>query len=99
MARDAEKTARELGDLFDGSRAFAFFGAQLHARDESAEILISLASFGKQRVRMAVGAGDFGANVGAQSGFFHRHVESRGAFDEGKSGADVQIDEHGNFHR
>jgi hypothetical protein len=81
MAGDAEESAGEFGDLFEGGRAFAFFGAQLHAGDEAAEILIALAGFGEQRVGMAVGAGDFGADMGAQSGLFHRHVEARRAVD------------------
>ena len=81
MAGDAEEAAGELGDLFEGGGAFAFFGAELHAGDQAAEILVALAGFGQQRVGMAVGAGDLGADVGAESGFFHSHVKARRAVD------------------
>jgi hypothetical protein len=37
---------------------------------------------------VAIGAGDFGADVGADAGFFGGHVEARGA-------GDVVVVEHG----
>jgi hypothetical protein len=123
MAGDAEEAAGELGDLFGGGGAFAFFGAELHAGDQAAEILVAFAGFGEQRVGIAVGAGDLGAGVGAQSRLFHGHVEARravdavavdnghgghvksragageflgysGAFEEGESGAGVEVGVH-----
>jgi len=81
MARDAQQSARKLGDLGESSGAFALFGAQLHAGDQAAKILVTLAGLGEQRVGMAVGAGDFGTDMGPQSGLLHSHVEPRRAID------------------
>ena len=128
MAGEADQAAGEFGDLFEGGRAFAFFGAQLHAGDQAAEVLVAFARFRQQRVGVAVGAGDFRADVGAEPGLFRGHVEARravdavavhqghgghaesgagagqflgdsGAFEEAESGAGVEFDVHGNYHR
>ena len=50
-------------------------------RDQTAEILIAFAVFGEQRIAVAVGAGDLGADVGSDAGFFRGHVEARRAGD------------------
>ena len=50
MAGEADQSAGEFGELFEGGRAFALLGAQLHAGDQAAEILIAFARFGQQRV-------------------------------------------------
>ncbi len=81
VASDAEQAAREFGDLRKCRGAFALLGAQLHAGDQAAEILIALAGFGKQRIRMPVGASNLGADMGAQSGLLRGHVEARRAVD------------------
>ena len=75
------RPARELGDLFQRGRAFAFLGAQLHARDQAAQVLIACAVFAQQRIALAVGAGDFRADMRAHAGFFRRHVKARRAVD------------------
>ena len=81
MAGEAEESAGEFGDLFEGGGAFALLGAQLHAGDQAAEILVALAGFGEQGVGAAVGAGDLGADVRAETGLLRGHVEARGAVD------------------
>ncbi len=78
---EADQAGGELGEFFRQRRAFAFFGAHFHSGDQAAEVLIAGAIFGQQRVAMAVGAGDFGADVGADAGLFRGHVEAGGAGD------------------
>ncbi len=75
----AHETFGEFGELFGCRRAFAFLGAQFHASDQAAEILVAGAAFGEQRIAVAVGAGDFGADVRADAGFFRGHVKTRRA--------------------
>jgi hypothetical protein len=81
MAGEADQAAREFGKLFGRGRAFAFFGAQLHAGDQAAEVLIALACGRQQRVGVAVGAGDFRTDMGADAGLLRRHVKARRAVD------------------
>ena len=78
---EADQALRELGEFFGSGRAFAFFRAHLHAGDQSAEVLIAGAIFGQQRIAVAVGAGDLGADVCAEPGLFRGHVEAGGAGD------------------
>ena len=81
MAGEADQAAREFGQLVEGGRSFALFSAQLHAGDQPAEVLIAFARGRQQRVGVAVGAGDFRTDVGAEAGLFRRHVKTRGAVD------------------
>ncbi len=81
MAGEADEAAGEFGDLFEGGGAFALFGAQLHAGDQAAEVLVAFASFDQQRIGDAVGAGDLGADVRADAGLLGGHVEARRAVD------------------
>src|SRR5579864_7409703 len=46
-----------------------------------AEILVAFSVFSKQRVAEAIGASDFGADVGAEAGLFRGHVKARSAGD------------------
>ena len=87
----AENSANSSGS----GRAFAFFGAHLHAGDQAAQILIAGAIFGQQRITDAIGASDFGADVRANAGLFCGHVEARGAGDvvavENRQGGEVEL--------
>ncbi len=91
---EAYQALGELGELFGRRSALAFFRAHLHAGDQSAQILIAGAIFGQQRITVTVGAGDFGADVRADAGFFRGHVEARGAGDvvavENREGGEVE---------
>ena len=81
MTGEADQAAREFGQLIECGRAFALLGAQLDAGDQPAEVLIAFARGRQQRVRVAVGASDFRANMGANAGLFRRHVKARRAID------------------
>ena len=81
MARDADQAAREFGELVERGRAFAFFGAQLHAGNQAAEVLIAFAGFSKQGIGGAVDAIDFRADMRADPRFLRGHVEARSAVD------------------
>ena len=81
MAGEADEAAREFGQFFRRGRAFALRGAQLHARDEPAEVAVAFAGGRQQHVAGAVGAGDFRADVRAHPGFARRHVKARRAID------------------
>ena len=76
---DADQARRKFGQLCERGFAFAFFGAELHAGDQAAEILVALAGFGEQGVLLAIGTGDLGADVRAQACFFRGHMEARRA--------------------
>ena len=43
---EADQALGEFGEFFGSGRAFAFLGAQLHAGDQAAEILIAFSAFG-----------------------------------------------------
>ena len=79
MAGEADHAAGEFGQFVERGRAFALFGAQLHAGDQPAEVLITFARGRQQRVGVAVGAGDFRADVRADAGLLRRHVKARRA--------------------
>src|SRR4051794_6455117 len=81
MPGEADEAAGVFGDFVEGSGAFAFFRAELHAGDEAAEVLISRARLDEERVREAVGAGDFGADVRGDARLLRGEVEPRGAVD------------------
>ncbi len=91
----ADQAVGEFGELFRLGCAFAFFGAHLYARDQTAEILVAFAAFGQQRIAVAIGAGDFGADVRADAGFFCGHVKTRRAGNvvaiEDRQGGEVEF--------
>ena len=79
MGRDADQPLRELRNLFQRGGAFAFFCAQFHARDQAAHVPIALAILAQQRIALAVGASNLGADVRAHPRLFRRHVKARRA--------------------
>ncbi len=80
-AGEADEALGELGDLLHGGRPFALGGAQLHLRDQAAEVLVALSRLAQQRPPGSVGARDFGADEGADADLFGRHVEAGSAID------------------
>ncbi len=82
-AGKTNQAAGELGKIVErGGRLFAGLrnlrsGAQLHACDEAAEILIALAGFHEEGVTAAILRGDFGADMRANRGLLRSHVKSR----------------------
>ena len=97
--RQADQAFGEFRELFRRGRAFAFLGAQLHAGDQAAEVLIAGAIFGQQRIAKAVGAGDLRADVRADAELLRGHVETGGAGDvvavEHRQGRDVELGRSG----
>jgi hypothetical protein len=81
MARDADKSAGELAELFHCGGALALGGSQLHTGDEAAQVLVALTGFRQKGIRQAVRASDFRTDVGADAGFFRSHVKARRAID------------------
>ena len=78
-AGEAEQAIGEFGEIFErggglvaGLRILRA-GAQFHARDEAAQILIAGARFDKQRVTAAILRGDFRADVRLDAGFLRAH--------------------------
>src|SRR5271166_6567598 len=73
----ADEAAGKLQELLRRGRAFTLGGTQLHARNQAAQVLITLAAFGQQRIAMAVGAGDLGADVGLNAELLGGLVKAR----------------------
>ena len=56
-------------------RAFAFWRAQFHTRQEPAKILVAFAGFGKQRIANACCRSDFSANMSLYAGFLRSEMK------------------------
>jgi len=67
---------QRLGELCQRRRAFTFFGAQLHARNEPAKILIAFPRFDQQREAIPVRATHFRAKMRLNASFFGGHMEA-----------------------
>ena len=80
-AGQTDQPGSVLGQLLLGYSTLSFPGAQFHARDQAAEVLIPRARLDQKRIPEALGRGDFGADVGANAGLPRRHVKARGAVD------------------
>src|SRR5581483_5546518 len=63
--------------IFDRRGGFVFPGAQLHARDQAAQVLVALPGGGKQRVPASVVRGDLCADMRSNAGSFRRHMKAR----------------------
>ena len=79
MCGEADQAARKFGQLLERRRAFALRRAQLHARDQAAEIAITLARCGEQGIRAPIRAGDFAPDMRAHARLLRRHMEARRA--------------------
>ncbi len=79
--READQPLGKLGHLLRRGRALAFFGAQFHAGDQTAEVPITGAVFGEQGILEAVRAGDLRADMRPDAGLGRRHVKARRAID------------------
>src|SRR5207249_960950 len=94
-AAQTDQPGSVLGQLLLGYSTLSFPGAQFHARDEAAEVLIPRARLDQKRIPEALGRGDFGADVGANAGLLRRHVEAWSAVDavavEERHGRYVQL--------
>src|SRR5579883_3281837 len=75
-AGEANQTFRELPDFAWGNRAFAFRAAELHARDQAAEILVAFARFREQRIAPAAFSSDFRANMRSELTLLRGKVEA-----------------------
>ena len=69
-ARQADQAAAHRGDFFGLDASLPFSRAQLHARDQAAQILVALARFDQQGIAPALGGGDFRADMRADANAF-----------------------------
>ena len=81
VARHADQASGEFGEFFQCGRAFAFLGAQFHAGDQAAQVLVAFAGFRQQGIGDAVDAIDLRTDMRADGRLFRRHVEARCAVD------------------
>src|SRR5215831_2424932 len=75
-ARQTNQPTSMGGQFIFCDRAFTLRGTEFHARHQTAEVLVALASFDEQRIAHAGCRSHFGADVGLDAGFFSREMES-----------------------
>src|SRR5947199_2454464 len=94
-AAQTDQPGSVLGQLLLGYSTLSFPGAQFHARDEAAEVLIPRARLDQNRIPEALGRGNFGADVSANASLLRRHVKAWSAVDavavEERHGRYVQL--------
>ena len=78
---EANEASGMFGDFFGRDVSFTLFGAQFHARDQAAEILVSRARFDEQWIAPSGRRCDLGADVGADGNLFCGEMEPRRAVD------------------